>query len=121
MKKKIIITCLFLLSISFVFAKRTAPPEVPSIINNNYEYIADYKNGLFSGKGIILIKNTDNSKIEKVITVYKNWYNPFLEKDVQWVFIKSMKIVDNNTIRIYNESEKVFELNLEKYRVKEIK
>lgn len=121
MKKVFVVFCIFLFSLSFVFAKRTAPPEVQPIIHNKYEYIASYKNGFFSGKGIILIKNTDNSKIEKVITIYRDWYNPFEEQDAQWIFIKSMKLMDNGTIRIYNEDDREFELNLKKHRVKKIK
>ena len=120
-KKRFLFICIFLFSLSLCFAKRTPPPQVPSIVQDKYEYIADYKSGLLSGKGVIIIKNIDTSEIVKTITIYKNRFNPFLEKDVQWIFIKEMKMIDNNTIRIYNEKEKLFELNLENYKVKEIK
>ena len=46
---------------------------------------------------------------------------PFLEKDVQWVFIKKMDLLDENTIRVYNERDDVFDLDLKNYRVKKIK
>ncbi len=120
-KKRFLFICIFLFSLSLCFAKRTPPPQVPYIVQDKYEYIADYKSGLLSGKGVIIIKNIDTSEIVKTITIYKNRFNPFLEKDVQWIFIKEMKMIDNNTIRIYNEKEKLFELNLENYKVKEIK
>ena len=120
-KKRFLFICIFLFSLSLCFAKRTPPPQVPSIIHNKYEYIADYKSGLLSGKGVIIIKNIDTSEIVKTITIYKNWYNPFLEKDVQWIFIKDMKMIDNNKIRIYNEREKGFEINLENFKVTKIK
>ena len=119
-KKRFLLICIFLFSLSLCFAKRTPPPQVPSIIHNKYEYIADYKSGLLSGKGVIIIKNIDTSEIVKTITIYKNRFNPFLEKDIQLIFIKDMKMIDNNTIRIYNERERLFELNLKNYKVKEI-
>ena len=46
---------------------------------------------------------------------------PFLEKDVQWVFIKKMDLLDENTIRVYNERDDFFDLDLKNYRVKKIK
>ena len=119
-KKRFLCIYIFLFSLSLCFAKRTPPPQVPSIIHNKYEYIADYKSGLLSGKGVIIIKNIDTSEIVKTITIYKNRFNPFLEKDIQLIFIKDMKMIDNNKIRIYNERERLFELNLKNYKVKEI-
>lgn len=110
--KYFFLICLFLLSLSSAFAKRSAPPEVSPIIHNGYEYSADYCGGLFSGKGVVIIKNIKTGVIVRRITLYRNVYIPFMETDVQWVFIKSMELLDNNTIRIINEGNQIFDLNI---------
>ena len=69
----------------------------------------------------MIIKSIKNSKIEKTISIYSIWYNPFLEKDVQWIFIKETELIDNDTIRIYNENDEIFDLELINYKVKKIK
>lgn len=121
MKKKIIIFSALFFSLTFLYAKRTPPPEVPPIFHNGCEYIADYSDGLFKGKGQIIIKSLTDSKIIKSISIYSIWYKPFLEKDLQWVYIKKIELIDNNTIRIYNENDKIFDLQLINYKVKKIK
>ena len=63
MKKKFIILAMFIFALSFLYAKRTPPPEVPFIIHDGYEYIADYSEGIFSGRGQILVRSVKNSKI----------------------------------------------------------
>ena len=87
-KSKFGLLSIFIFSLSFLYAKRTPPPEVSPIIHNGYEYIANYSNGIFKGTGQIIIKSIKDSKIKKTISIYSIWYNPFLEKDVQWIFIK---------------------------------
>ena len=65
--------------------------------------------------------SVSDSKIKKTISIYSVWYNPFWERDVQWIFIKKTELLDNDTIRIYNENGEVFDLKLTKYKVKKIK
>ena len=120
MKKIFILFCILILSISFLYAKRTPPPEVSSIIHNGYEYITNYSDGFFKGNGQIIIKSITDSKVRKIISVYSIWYNPFKEKDIQWIFIKKIELIDNNTIRIYNENDEVFDLILTKFKIKKI-
>ena len=69
----------------------------------------------------MIIKSIKDSKIKKTISIYSIQYNPFLEKDVQWIFIKETELIDNDTIRIYNENDEVFDLELINYKVKKIK
>lgn len=121
MKKKIILLSVFIFSFSFLYAKRTPAPEVPPIIHNGCEYIADYSEGIFCGQGQVIIKSVSDSKIKKTISIYSVWYNPFWERDVQWIFIKKTELLDNDTIRIYNENGEIFDLKLIKYKVKKIK
>lgn len=121
MKKKSILLSMFIFSFSFLYAKRKPAPEVPSIIHNGYEYIVDYSEGIFCGSGQIIIKSVTDSKIKKTISIYSIWYNPFWERDVQWIFIKKTELLDNDTIRIYNENNEVFDLKLIKYKVNKIK
>ena len=35
-------------------------------------------------------------------------------------FIKKIELIDNNTIRIYNENDEVFDLILTKFKIKKI-
>ncbi|MCR4901155.1 MAG: hypothetical protein K5907_10115 [Treponema sp.] len=121
MKKKIILINLFIFTISCLYAKRTPPPEVPSIIHNGYEYIANYSDGFFKGKGQLIIKSVTDSEIKKTISIYTIRYNPFLEKDLQRIFIKKTELIDNNTIRIYNENDEIFDLQLINYKMKKQK
>ena len=83
--------------------------------------IEDYSEGIFCGSGQIIIKSVSDSKIKKTISIYSVWYNPFWERDVQWIFIKKTELLDNDTIRIYNENGEIFDLKLIKYKVKKIK
>ncbi len=112
---------MFIFAFSFLYAKRTPPPEVPFIIHDGYEYIADYSEGIFSGRGQILVRSVKNSKIKRRVTMYSILYIPFLERDVLWVFIKETELLDNATIRIYNENDEIFDLKLNNYTVKKIK
>ncbi len=121
MKRKIILFSLFIFSISCLYAKRTPPPEVPPIIHNGYEYITNYSDGFFKGNAQIIIKSVTDSKVRKSVSIYSVWYNPFLEKDVQWIFIKKKELIGNDTIRIYNENDEIFELKLLNYKVKKIR
>lgn len=113
-KKLLVIFTLFLISFS-LFAKRTPPPEVDSLIINNYEYSADYRNSIFCGKGV-LIKKDIKSGFKKSFIIYKVFYNPIKEKDVQFVFVKSMKLINEYIIEIENEDGNIyiFKINEEK-------
>ncbi len=119
-KKTFCLIILVLVSLSFVFAKRRPPPEVPPIVYNGYEYNAGYTSGLFSGEGLVSVKSIENFKVEKYISVYRIWYNPFMELDVQQVFISKMELMNDNIIRIINEHGNEFYLNLKSYKVQSV-
>ena len=46
-----------------------------------------------------------------VVKIYRNNILPFMEEDVQWVFIKDMFILDGKLI-IISEDSRAFDLNL---------
>ncbi len=114
MKKLLLILFFTIVTATSAFAKRTSPPELESINYKGLEYNIDYHFSRFSEEALITV--TDNTDSEftsvKLITLYKKFFIPFLETDVQWVFIKKMELTGNNTIRFYREDEQIFELNL---------
>lgn len=122
MKKISAILFLFFTIFSTVFAKRAAPPEedLRPITVDGYEYSVDFYNHIIYGKVYVLRKNLETGKIQKKV-LYSNFYLPFIETDVQWVLPVSLKQVDNTTLRIINEKNKVFEVDTVKFKVKRIK
>lgn len=122
MKKLLLILFFTIVTASSSFAKRTSPPELESINYKGLEYNIDYYFSRFSEEALITVTdNTDSEFISvKLITLYKKFFIPFLETDVQWVFIKKMELTGNNTIRFYREDEQIFELNLNDNSIKKI-
>lgn len=122
MKKISAILFLLFIIFSTVFAKRAAPPEedLRPITVDGYEYSVDFYNYIIFGKICVLRKNLETGKIQKKV-LYSNFYLPFIETDVQWVLPVSLKQIDNTTLRIINEKNKVFEIDTVKFKVKVIK
>jgi hypothetical protein len=94
-------------------AKRVAPKKVQSIVHNNIEYSVDHSN-----IGSILIKDK-SSNMTKNLKIYTIEYNKDLEKDVQDIFIKNLKI-SNNYLLITNESNKVFSMDLSTHQITQV-
>jgi len=93
-----------------IHAKRGAPKKVQSIVYNNIEYSVDH-----SKIGYILITDKNSNTI-KNLKIYNIDYNNDLEKDVQDIFIKNLKI-SNNYLIITNERNKVFKIDLITYTI----
>lgn len=102
--KKIFIV-IFLFFALGIKAKRLAPKKINSVVHEGKEYIVNN-----SKPGTILIKDL-NFKTSKEVTIYSIQYNPTLEKDVQDVFIKNIKLQDSS-LYIKNEHNELYLLNL---------
>jgi hypothetical protein len=96
-----------------IHAKRIAPKKVESISYKNIEYSVNH-----SDIGSILIIDK-NSNTTRNIKIYNIEYDKDLEKDVQDIFIKNLKI-SNNYLLITNESNKVFRMDLSTYQITQV-
>ena len=113
MKTQIILSIGLMFLLNPLLSKRLEPKKVNSVLHNGKEYSINH-----SKIGTILVRDKDSKK-EKIVTVYTIDYDPNLEKDVQDVFIKSIKIY-NQSLLIQNERGVLYEMNLETYEVKKI-
>ena len=114
MKTQIILSIGLMFLLNPLLSKRLEPKKVNSVLHNGKEYSINH-----SKIGTILVRDKDSKK-EKIVTVYKIDYDPNLEKDVQDVFIKSIKIY-NNYLLIQNESDSIYKMDLETNEIMKIK
>lgn len=123
MKRIIHTTTLVILLASSVMAKRTAPEKVPPIVTEQAAFSAPhfgFKNGTDQNGGVILAHHPKTKKLLWRIQIYKTEYNA-LEKDVQDVFIKTLKFDKvHNLLIMSDEKSRVFVLNLATKKVTQI-
>lgn len=97
--------------------KRKAPSEVKSIVYKGIEYSAPtFKKGFDSTMGMVFATEKATGKELWNKKVYEVKIDENLERDVQTVYIKSMKRKGNFLI-IENEREKTYKLNLKTQEV----
>ena len=114
MKTQIILSIGLMFLLNPLLSKRLEPKKVNSVLHNGKEYSINH-----SKIGTILVRDKESKK-EKIVTVYTIDYDPNLEKDVQDVFIKSIKIY-NNYLLIQNESDSIYKMDLETNEIMKIK
>jgi hypothetical protein len=94
-------------------AKRAAPGEVSPVIWNGVRYAAAPHGGCgFAHPGCVEASDAETGQTLWKIEVYQIQYRPDLEKDVQDVFIISLK-VEGNRLVVTNERGEIYEVNLE--------
>ena len=106
MKKPFLILVLIFFYSSPVGAKRAAPINVPAVIHGQIEYTAPH-----SKMGYVEAWDLSSGKMLWDHQVYKVRYIPFLETDVQDIFITGLKIKNGKLIKS-NEKQKTFSLDL---------
>ena len=114
MKQVIILTMISLMFVSTAaYAKRMAPKKVAPVKSGHIEYRAP-----LSAKAIGTVEAWDTKKNKLLWTkkIYTIKYNENLERDVQWVFIKSLRIVGNKLI-ITNERGGRYKMDLKTLKV----
>jgi hypothetical protein len=95
MIKRLTVLLLLLLLPNFAEAKRVPPPRIEPLIYKGIKFIAPSERmGYVEAWDIA----TDRKVWEK--KVYTIFINPFLEPDVQWVFIVSLGIKDGRLLVI---------------------
>ena len=102
-------------------AKRLAPKDVSPVVVGAIKYTAPHYDKAFNNlAGYIMAIEVSSGKELWIKQIYKNNYNPSLERDVQDIFITSLKVKDNILI-IANEKGEVYNLNLTDNSIKKVK
>jgi hypothetical protein len=100
-----------------VLAKRIPAPVVEPIVHKGVRYTVPNDRGT---RGYILARDAATGEQLWKKTVFRKCICPFLEHDVQWVFIKEMRLEGERLI-IVSERGKSYSLNLETRGVKKLK
>ncbi|OIO20193.1 MAG: hypothetical protein CO029_01715 [Candidatus Magasanikbacteria bacterium CG_4_9_14_0_2_um_filter_41_10] len=96
---------------STVYAKRTAPKDVPPILHEGVRYTVNHDK-----RGIIEAWDANTNKLLWEKQIYNTEYDGQLEQDVQDVFITHIYI-EGQTLWIQNENEKTYTLDLTNQQV----
>lgn len=100
-----------LLCIGTCEAKRAAPAKVEPVTYGIYTISAPNDP---AQPGKISILNTRTKQVEHALIAYQIVFLPDLERDVQWVFITSLK-QDGGTLLITDEKKKTYKLDIQKH------
>jgi hypothetical protein len=95
-------------------AKRVPPPKVEPVVHDGVKYVAPNDEGR---RGYIQAWDTNANKMLWEVTVFRNTINPALEEDVQWVFIKELKIEAGKLI-VVSERNRAYSVDLKTRAVK---
>ncbi len=116
MKRLMVLLAVFvMLSVSTVHAKRAAPAKVPPVTAGQIEYRAPR-----SQMGCVEAWDTKSNEMIWRRQIYVVKYTVGLERDVQDVFITTLKLKDNTFI-VTNERKSEYELDLDTLQVKVLK
>ena len=104
----LIVGAVALLLPSLVLAKRIAPAKVEPVIYQGVRYIAPNDDGR---RAYIEAWDIQTNKKLWDLTIFVNRIDPTLEQDVQWIFIKALKIRDG-TLFVTSERDKTYRVDL---------
>lgn len=97
-------------------AKRMPAPKIEPVVYQGVRYIAPNDKGR---RAYIQAWGT-NYRMVWEVTVFRNFINPLLEEDAQWVFIKRMFIEDAKLI-VVDERDRAWSLDLKTRAVRRLK
>jgi hypothetical protein len=97
---------------SSAFAKRPAPKDVPPVIAGDIKYTAPPRNG----GGYVEARDVRSGKLLWELRVYEIKVDQDLERDVQDIFITSLKVADGK-LQVVNEKGDKFVVDLSKRKV----
>ncbi len=99
---------------TFALAKRLPPTPVESIQYKGIEYSAPHS---FECKACVEAKDTVADTLIWKREIYSVRYDSGLERDVQDVFIKELKI-ENDTLTVINELNQIYKVGLTPKKLK---
>jgi hypothetical protein len=105
----------FLLPVS-VQAKRIPAPVVAPIIHEGIRYTVPNDKGTV---GYVVAWDQATGKLLWKKTLFRKVLNPLLEHDVQWVFIKEMRLEDNHLL-LKDEHNRRYSLDLKTRKAKKL-
>lgn len=111
----IVLSCILIAGEAW--AKRTRAPVVEPVVHEGIRYVAPNDDGR---RAYVQAFDVATSNKTWEVTVFKNRINPFLEEDVQWVYIERLRIENGNLI-VTDEGNRQFAVDLEKRTVKRLK
>lgn len=94
---------------SNIQAKRSAPAPVESVSFEGIRYEV-------SEMGTVLASNEENNQKLWENVIYTVSYIPFLEKDVQTVYIRKLQVI-NNTLLVTDERDIIHKVDLKTGKV----
>ena len=109
--------CLLICCGGTSFAKRAAPSSVAAVRIGDLEFRATNS---VECPGCVEVWNVKNHSRIDTIVVYKNRYQFWLERDVQWVFITKLEVHESEML-VVNERGDSYKVDLRTKRVTKIK
>jgi hypothetical protein len=114
-------TMFFALSLAMLLpyplaAKRTAPPKVEPVVHDGIRYVAPNDDGRRAYIEAWVIRT--NRKLWD-LTVFTNLVDSKLEEDVQWVFIKALRVEDGMLL-VTSERGRRYQVDLGTKAIKEL-
>src|SRR5579863_850507 len=97
------------------FAKRVPPKPVAPVISDGIRYAAE-------GDGrdqYVVATDVSTDKVLWKIRVFHTRIKPFLEEDVQWVFITDLK-AEGKSLFVRDEKSRCYSIDLTKKRTKKL-
>jgi hypothetical protein len=94
-------------------SKRSAPRPVPPVALNGVLYTAPNENGRVA---FVIASDAKTGRELWRLTIFETKIKPFLEEDVQWVFITRLWFKENSLL-IQDEKSRCYEVDLATKRV----
>jgi hypothetical protein len=111
---KYLIAFILLLTITSAVAKRAPAPAVSPVEHDGIRYIAPNRNGRVA---YLEAWDISTGKQLWVTVVFRNTIKPWVEEDVQWVFIKKLEMVQDKLV-VTAERGRNYEVDLKTGRVR---
>lgn len=108
---------LFALVSEVAYAKRIPAPKVVPVVHDGVRYVAPNDNGR---RGYIQAWEATTNKLLWSVTVFRKLINPFLEEDVQWVYITTLRLEDGKLI-VIDERERAYSVDLKTHAVRRLR
>jgi hypothetical protein len=90
-----------------LFGKRAAPAPVAPVLHGGIKYSAPNDDGR---TGYVQASDSAGKHLFRII-VFQTEINPNLEEDVQWVFIKDLKLA-GNSVWVKDEKSRCYSIDL---------
>lgn len=101
-------------------ADRLPPPEVPPVMRDGVQYAQaedGHTVGLDQVGGVLVATSTNDGKQLWTLSIYGNPLDPKQESDAQWLFFASMDFDPDGRLRIVNEADKTYLVDVKTRKV----